>query len=853
SLRSGECDMALAGGSSVTSPQATGYLYREGMITSRDGHCRAFDAEASGTVFGSGVGVVLLKRHRDALADGDTIYAVIRGSATNNDGASKLGYAAPSGEGQAAVVAEALAVAGVDAGTIGFVEAHGTATPFGDPIEVEALSQAFRSHTDRRQYCALGSVKTNVGHLQITSGIAGFIKAVLALYHRTIPPTLHFRVANPEIDLGNSPFFVNTEVAAWPEASDPPRASVHSLGIGGSNVHVVLEAAAQVTPGPAAEERTAHVCTLSARSEAALATRIEQLAAHVSAHPELPLADVCYSANAGRSHWRHRAAVVASTSEQLVARLAGLGAGESGPVGGPPSVAFLFSGQGCQYGGMARGLYATHPGFRADMDRSEEVFRKRTGQSLLAVMFADHDPRLHHTAFTQPALFAVEVALAGLWRSWGVEPAAMLGHSVGMYAAACTAGVLSLADGMALVTERARLMGALPEGGTMAAVFADPAEVRALLRDFAGRVHVAAVNAAQQVVISGETAAVAAVREVLDRKGVRSQPLHVSHAFHSHLMRPMLAEYRQVLSEVLWQPATIPLIADLTGAPADDTLAGPDYWQRHIVQPVLFHDGMLALRRAGCTVFVEIGPKPSLLALSEVTREPDTLAIASLRRDGDDWAVLLAGLARLYTRGVALDWQAFEAPYRRRRVPLPTYPFERHRHWLDPVEPGDVASGGGQPLLGRRITVASPERFFDATLTPSSHAYLWEHQVFGAAILPLAAHLELAWEAAEHTGTTADAALVIEDLAVHRPLLLGHTRCVVHAKLGPASDGPVPLEILLARDGRWESIATSRVSHQRVAAARLERPALARRCPAPGDPATLYADFADRGIDYGPI
>ena len=705
SLRSGECDMALCGGASVNAPQETGYLYQEGMIVAQDGHCRAFDARASGTVFGSGVGVVLLKRHADALRDGDTIYAVIRGSAVNNDGGDKLGYLAPGGRGQAAVVAEALAMAGVDAGTIGLVEAHGTATPMGDPVEVEALTRAFRAHTDRARFCALGSVKTNVGHLQIASGIAGFMKAVLALHHREIPPTLHFERPNPRIDFERGPFFVNTELLPWDPPLDggPRRAGVHSLGMGGANAHVVLEEAAAPEPRPDPPGPAAHVLTLAARSPQALARRAAQLAAYLQAHPELPLADLCFTANTGRAQFTHRTAVVAATRAELAAALA---AGPGAPgvwTGAPteaPALAFLFTGQGSQYAGMARGLYAARPEFRALLDQGDAIHRARTGEPLLPCILGD-DPRLQHTSHAQPALFLLEVALARLWSGWGVAPRAVLGHSLGGYAAACFAGVFTLEEGLDLVITRARLMGSLPEGGAMAAVFAPVAELAPLIAGPA--LAIAAINGPEHTVVSGDRAAVDALCATLQARGVRSKPLRVSHAFHSPRMRPMLADFAAALRRIDFQAPRLPVVSDLTGLPADESLQTPDYWLRHALEPVRFQQGVETLLRAETSVFVEVGPEPTLLAMCREALPPAALGVASLRRGHDDMTVLLRGLAESYVRGVAVDWAAVDAPYPRRRVALPTYPFERRRFTL-PLPRGAATAGP------RAAAAASPVR-----------------------------------------------------------------------------------------------------------------------------------------------
>jgi microcystin synthetase protein McyG len=712
SLRAGECDMALCGGVSVNAPQETGYLYQEGMIVSRDGHCRAFDAEATGTVFGSGVGVVLLKRLADAQRDGDTIYAVVKGSAINNDGGAKLGYLAPGSSGQASVVAEALAMAGIDPATLGLVEAHGTATPMGDPVEFDALAQALRAHTHRQQFCALGSVKTNVGHLQIASGIAGFIKAVLSLHHQTIPATLHFQKPNPRIDFERSPFFINRERLPWAAPISefdgqplPRRAGVHSLGIGGANAHVILEQAPAIAPAPTAPDRSQHILTLSAKTPQALAARAVQLADFLASQSPVALADLCLSANSGRAHFAHRMAIVAPTATELYDRLraSDVVARQNVPTaqGSPTAgLAFLFTGQGSQYAGMARLLYQTHADFRRLLDHGEALFQKWSGYSLLEIMFSD-DGRLHDTTHAQPALFLIEVALSDLLRSWGVQPTVLFGHSLGTYAAAACAGVFSLESGLRLVTQRARLMGALPTGGAMASIFASESDIRRLLAPFADRLVIAARNGEAHSVVSGEQQALAALCHECAKQGIESKMLRVSHAFHSPLMRPMLSAYEQVLRGIELSPPQLPILADLTGQLAGAELASPAYWLRHLVEPVQFHGGLATLVAQGCTAFVELGPQPALLAMGRETLPASATAVACLRRERDDWAVLLDGLAQLYVRGVSVDWDAFDAPYRhqRKRVPLPSYPFERRRYMLPLRRPGDRARPAASSLV----------------------------------------------------------------------------------------------------------------------------------------------------------
>jgi microcystin synthetase protein McyG len=690
SLINGECDMALSGGASVQAPQKVGHLYQEGMIVSPDGHCRAFDARAQGTIFGSGVGVVVLKRLSDALADGDHIYAVVKGSAVNNDGLMKVGYMAPSSEGQAAVASEALAMADVPAETIQFVEAHGTGTEMGDPIEVSGLTQAFGT-TDKKGYCALGSVKTNVGHLQITSGVVGFMKTVLALYHKQIPPSLHFEQPNPQIDFANTPFYVNNKLIDWKTNGTPRRAGVNSLGIGGTNAHVILEEAPQIEQTSEVLKtsevltRPKHLLTLSAKNEQALRDLVQRYGTFLSTHPETSLADICFTANTGRVHFDHRIAVVAEDNKQLRTRLLDLKYEPSQSK--IQKFAFLFTGQGAQYVGMGQQLYETQPTFRKTLERCNEILRDYLEQPLLEVLYSSPmaQSKLDETAYTQPALFAVEYALAKLWQSWGIEPTIVMGHSVGEYVAACIAGVFSLEEGLKLIAERARLMQALPQSGEMVAVFAEESQVVAMLAPYAQSVSIAALNEPAKVVISGDSKAVQILMTAFEAKGIETRKLTVSHAFHSPLLAPMLDAFEQVASQVSFQTPQIPLISNVTGQLMEQV---PDarYWREHTRNPVRFMQGMQTLFEQGYECFLEIGPKPVLSNLGQGC-QPSTASLtwlSSLKPKQADWHVLLNSLATLYVQGALINWTAYDNDYPRSRLSsLPTYPFQRQRYWMN--------------------------------------------------------------------------------------------------------------------------------------------------------------------------
>ena len=701
SLLTYQSDMALAGGSSITLPQKRGSEYQEGGMTSPDGHCRTFDANAQGTVFGSGVGVVLLKRMEDALRDGDHIYAVIRGCALNNDGASKVGFTAPSIEGQSRVIAMAQEASGVSPETIGYIEAHGTGTPLGDPIELAALTQAFRAKTHDKQFCAIGTAKTNVGHLDVAAGVTGLINATNILRHGILPPTLHFEKPNPKFDLENSPFYVNTKKRAWKPQELPRRAGVSAFGVGGTNAHVILEE----PPLRKLEgsTRPAQLLVLSARSEQALERATDNLVEQLKAQPELCLPDVAWTLQVGRRKFAHRRAAVVTTVPEAIEALSKRDRKRvhtrSNVDDGAP-VYFLFPGQGSQHPNMGRQVYESEPVFRQAMDRCCEILRPDLGEDLLGLLYPPSDTSesqersITDTLIAQPAIFAIEYALAQLWMSWGIRPQGMLGHSVGEFVAACLAGVFSLEDALALVAARGRMMQQIPPGG-MLSVRLPESEVRARIN---GHLAIAAVNAPHLCVVAGPFEALNSLEAQLKNEDVPTRRLVTSHAFHSPMMDPVVDQFSSCVRRIHLHAPQIPVVSSVSGTWIPESQAtDPAYWGRHLRAPVQFSRGVQELLGNTRAVLLEVGPGNVLSTLSRqhVTKPKDdalngsqtSVTIVSSFGDSSSGANssvdLISALGAVWAAGLKLQWEALHSGEHRRRVPLPTYPFERKRFWLE--------------------------------------------------------------------------------------------------------------------------------------------------------------------------
>ncbi len=700
SLESYACDMALAGGITIVLPQKKGYFYKEGGMLSPDGTCRTFDANAAGTVFSNGAAVLALKRIEDAIADRDRIYAVIRGYATNNDGGDKVSYTAPSVEGQAEVIGLALDSAGIDARTIGYVEAHGTATPLGDPIEVAGLTAAYRRHTKDNGYCAIGSVKANLGHLDVASGAIGLIKTSLCLDEKVLPPQINFDRPNPKIDFDASPFYVNADGGAWPEGDAPRRAGVSSFGVGGTNAHVVVEEAPPVEETPADGRRFAGdgaLFVLSARNDDALAAAKARFADHLETNENLSLADAAWTLQAGRREFERRTSVFAADRRCAIDALRAP-ASVSTPINAAPELVFVFPGQGAQHPGMAKGLYDAWPLFRerfdaglaalaeADATLADDVRALCLWSEGVGETWEAAGARIADTSRAQPAIAAFQIALARSLESWGLAPAAMIGHSIGEFAAAHLDGVLDLNDAMRFVAARGKAMAAMPPGA-MLAVRANLAAVEAMLPQ---ALAIAAANCPTITIVSGPTPAIDAFHAVCAAQDVGVSRLHTSHAFHSQMMAPAAAQFGQEISATNLSAPTGKIVSTVRPDGDADAMAAPAYWSEQILRPVAFADAIARAGQGGGRIFVEIGPGQALTAMARQTLGAQSgCGFASLSPTPvqDPLAAapaLGSGVGALWSLGAMVDWEGFNGG-RRRKVAMPTYPFERKRFWVEPT------------------------------------------------------------------------------------------------------------------------------------------------------------------------
>ncbi len=854
-ILAGECDMALAGAATVRVPQRVGYTSVKGGILSPDGHCRAFDADAQGTIFGSGVGAILLKDLAAARTDGNHIYAVIKGSAINNDGAGKVSYTASSAAGQARAMIEALLIADVSPDELGYVECHGTGTVVGDPLEIDALTRAFRTRTHRRGFCAVGSVKSNIGHLEQTAGLAALIKTALALKHGKIPPSLNFRTPNPKIDFAASPFFVNTQCRDWAADGHPRRAAVNSLGLGGTNAFVVLEApptatAVAHTAGPG-------LFALSARTPAALRASVERHLAWLT-REQSQLPDICFTSTSGRAHFSARFAAVVASKDQLREALLARATDALPQFAGKRRLAFLFSGQASQYARMGAELYRHHPVFREEVDRCAEIVGSRLGRPLRDVLLGDDaDSLIDDTAYTQPALFAVQAGLVALWRSWGVIPNVVLGHSVGEFAAAYSAGVYTLEQVLGLLVQRACLMQGLPRDGAMAAIFANEEAVAAAMQQFDGkRVAIAALNAPENTVISGAREAVTALVAHFESLGIGCRLLAVSHAFHSPLMRNAAAKFGRIAAAVQGQPPKIPWLSTVSATP----MPGPPdakYWRDHALHPVRFADGVRALDQTGVSDFLEIGPGRTLLTFArQCVNENAKAWLGSLSRGGELNATLTS-LGELYCRGYALDWDGFNRPCGRRRVPLPTYPFEHRRFWIEADATTRVMRSRSDGLTGARLRSAMPDTQFESTYSLQRFAYLADHRIYGMPVLPTTAGLTALREAARQH--FASDAVEIANLQYREAMVLPESgERIVQTILAPLDDSTAEFRVAsIGTNGgdTWRThmlgVARKQASERNAQPGRLQLDQLTQRCTSSIEIDGYYENLRASGLEYG--
>jgi phthiocerol/phenolphthiocerol synthesis type-I polyketide synthase C len=917
SLRAGECRAALVGGVNLVLSPDTNVFFSKLRAMSPDGKCKSFDASADGYVRGEGCGVVVLKRLSDALADGDRIHAVVRGSAVNHGGRSN-GLFAPNAPAQERVIRQALAAAGVAAEDVDYIEAHGTGTALGDPIELRALAAAVgRAHTPERPV-RIGTAKTNIGHLEAAAGMAGLIKAILSLEHEQLAPLLHFKALNPHASLVDGRMSLVVEPTAWPRSERRRLAGVSSFGFGGTNAHVIVEEAPQTAPAALApvpshddECSRERILVVSAPTADALAESCARLADYVADTTE-SLDDVCYAAALTRSSFARRAVVIASSRDELVRLLGEAGCGGDRAAGQakrskqcasrgcgtrgklvrgestkslPARVVWLFSGQGSQYAGMGRELYEQFPIVRRTLDRCQEILRDELPLPLLDVMFntpADGSP-IDDTTYTQPALFALGYALAELWKSWGVEPTCMVGHSIGEYVAACRAGVFSLEDALRLTARRGRLMQQAPGDGLMAAVFLPEAELLEELASFAGdsrsevsiaTVSIAAVNSSRNTVVSGSREAVQSLLARLAARGVQAQPLVTSHAFHSSLMDPILADFRTEAERVTYSLPERPILSNLTGTLAGPEIATADYWTRHLRAPVRFADGLRAATAGGCDLLIELGPTPVLLGMSrDVLGDSLPALVPSLRPGTEARSTLLRGLAELYVRGANIAWPIVHdaATPRRNRVELPAYPFQ-HQQYHPPKTVADYERrliaetllDDGHPLLGSRLEGPPSLAQHRRRLAPNSPSLLADHRVFEQTVFPAAGFCELALAAGAEWFKRV---VAVVDLKIERPLMLAaEAGVMVQTIVYRETSDTARFEVYrkpdaATADDAWALHASGRIDAAAAPTSPFasrdssDAPSLESLRSAAGesvDIEELYRMFRDAGLDYGP-
>ncbi len=908
-IKESECDMALVGGVSVCCiPTRFIQMSQLGMLSST-GKCKTFDREADGYVRGEGAGLILLKPLGKAIADSDHIYGVIKGSAVNHGGKART-LTSPNVYTQAQVLRIAYTKAEVPPNTVSYIEAHGTGTPLGDPIEINALKRGFkqlyqhyRLHNPKQAYCGIGAVKTSIGHLEAAAGIAGVIKVILAMKSKKMPKMANFKELNPRINLKDSPFYIIDRTMEWKTLKTelgkeiPRRAGVSSFGIGGVNAHLIIEEApiqiksintmpylqeetdrmqAQVTDIATAQgnawqkrgdyvERPLHLLTLSAKTETALDELVSSYENYIKTNLELGLANICYTANTGREHFSNRLAVIASNQEELATKLRNYKQGQeivgiySEKVGKKTAVqeiAFLFTGQGSQYVNMGKQLYQQAPVFREAIDQCEEIlssletfhqtsliellYPQTTDDSSSSRVSTEVSP-LDQTIYTQPALFAIEYALANLWQSWGIQPHIVIGHSVGEYVAATVAGIWSLEEGLKLIATRGKLMQNLPPRGEMFSVMASESKVKTFLTPYKEEVAIAAINGPESTVISGESVAVRIIVSQLESAGIKTKQLQVSHAFHSSLMTPMLAEFEAVANQLTYNQPKIPIVSNVTGTIADKSIASAQYWVDHVRQPVRFAQGMAALHEQGYETFLEIGPKPILLGMArQCLPEGAGIFLPSLRpgqiplpsNDAallrNEWQQILSSLGQLYVQGTKIDWVGFDRNYARQKVALPTYPFQRQRYWLETKKKltanrfpnwQQQNSDKEHPLLGYRLPNLAhlPNSYiWETEVDEQFLSYIKEHRFGKTALMPHTAYIEMCRAVAEIA--LGAGCQIINDLTLHNFLFLSDARNQkIQTILSPEFDNLMSFHVYSCRTKQkltqqtWTLFATAKI------------------------------------------
>ncbi|WP_414578325.1 SDR family NAD(P)-dependent oxidoreductase [Anabaena sp. CCY 9402-a] len=873
SLRQGECQLAVVGGvNRILSPEFT-INFSQARMLAADGRCKTFDAKADGFVRGEGCGIIILQKLSDAIAAGNPILAVIRGSAVNQDGRSS-GLTVPNGLSQQAVIRQALKNATLKPSDITYIEAHGTGTALGDPIEIGALGAVF-GESHQESPLLVGSLKTNIGHLEAAAGIAGLIKVVLALKYGEIPPHLHFEQPNPHISWEQFPIHIPTTCTPW---HGKKIAGVSSFGFSGTNAHIILESTE--IPNQNREntiERPLHILTLSAKTETALKQLAQSYINHLK---DNDWADICYSANVGRSQFEHRLAIIADSLTTAQEKLNCFINNEattnifttrinSQP---RPKIAFLFTGQGSQYQNMGWELYQTAPLFQETIDKCCELLLADLGLDLRSVLFQEDNKNsnelIPQTRYTQPALFILEYALCQLWLSWGIKPDFLMGHSVGEYVAACIAGVFNLEDGLKLIATRARLMQQLPPG-KMVAVAASASQLQNLILLYHQQVSIAAINAPNNTVISGETAAIEKIIAVLASQNIQATPLSVSHAFHSPMMEAMLGEFEQIARTINFHPPKYPIISNVTGSLISAEIATPEYWCRHIRQPVQFLASVETLIQQNCSIFLEVGAKPTLLqmARSVIAQADKYLWLPSLQPKQQDWQVILSSIAALYGKGVKIDWHKFEQNYHRQRLDLPNYPFQRQHFWIDikPVNKSYYSSSDDNihPLLGQQLNLAkSSDIYFEQQIATNNPAYLQGHKVFNQIIVPGAAYLEMSLAAAKtifkdvsiavETISFQETCILIPDYPKNIQFILknNHEFEIVSIELTPPQLSPYQKEGI---DNNWITHATGKIKpHNNIPQTKqINLAELQKQFTQITDITDFYQTLTQVGIDYG--